>query len=78
MVLVFVNIRLDPEGIHELVGLYDVRATIVTHGAKLFVNAVDVLDTKLLGTHAAAWRFFAAASPWADARGWGNCAAWRH
>jgi hypothetical protein len=73
-----VNIKLDPEGIHELVGLYDVRAAIVTHGAELFVNSVDVLDTKLLGTDAALGRFLAATSPWAGARGWGNYAGGVH
>jgi hypothetical protein len=54
------------------------RAALAADGAELFVNSVDVLDTKLLGTHTAARRLFAAASPWADARGWGNCAARRH
>ncbi len=54
------------------------RAALAADGAELFVHAMDVFNTKLLGTHAAAWRFFAAASPWADARGWGNYAARSH
>ena len=70
--------RLNPKRIHDLVGVYDVRAALKTDGAELFVYAMDVLDTKLLGTHATTWRFLAAASPWADARGWGNCAARGH
>jgi hypothetical protein len=78
MVLVLVNIKLDPERIHEPVGFDDVRAALAADGAELFVHAMDVVDAKLLGTHAATRRLFAAASPWAGARGWGNCAAGSH
>ena len=77
-VMIYACDALDPEGIHELVGRHDVRAALKTDGAELFVYAMDVLDTKLLGTHATTWRFLAAASPWADARGWGNYARRRH
>jgi hypothetical protein len=73
-----VNIRLDPERIHELVGGYDVRAALAADRAELVVYAVDVFNTKLLGAHAATGRLLAATSPWAHARGWGNCAAWGH
>ena len=69
---------LDPEGIHGPVGYDDVRAALSADGAELFVNSVDVVDTKLLGTHAATRRLFAAASPWAGARGWGNYAGGSH
>ena len=54
------------------------RPALAADGAELFVHAMDVFDTKLLGTHATARRLFAAASPWADARGWGNYAARSH
>ncbi len=54
------------------------RAALAADGAELFVNSVDVVDTKLLGTHATTRRLFAAASPWAGARGWGNYAARSH
>ena len=70
--------RLNPKRIHDLVCVYDVRAALKTDGAELFVHAMDVLDTKLLGTYATTWRFLAAASPWAHARGWGNYARRRH
>ena len=77
--MLFVNGEwLYPEGIHEAVGCYDVRAALAADGAKLVVHAVDVVDTKLLGTYAALGRFLAAASPWAHARGWGNYAARSH
>ena len=69
---------LYPEGIHELVGRYDVRAALAADGAELVVHAMDVVDTKLLGTHATTRRLFAAASPWAGARGRGNYAARSH
>ena len=67
-----------PEGIHGPVGYDDVRAALAADGAELFVNSVDVVNTKLLGTHTAARRLLAAASPRAHARGWGNCAAGGH
>jgi hypothetical protein len=63
---------------HSPVGYNDVRAALKADGAELFVNSVDVFDTKLLATHATTRRLFAAASPWADARGWGSCAARVH
>ena len=63
---------------HSPVGYNDVRAALAADGAELFVYAMDVFDTKLLATHTATWRLFAAASPWADARGWGNYAARSH
>ncbi len=54
------------------------RAALAADGAELFVNSVDVVDTKMLGTDAALGRFLAAASPWTHARGWGNYAAGVH
>jgi len=78
MVFVLVNIKLDPERIHELVGYDDVRAALAADGAELGIHAMDVVDAKLLGTHTAARRLLAAASPRAHARGRGNCAAGGH
>ncbi len=70
--------ELDPKRIHDLVCLYDVRAALAADGAKLVIHAMDVFDTKLLATHATTRRLFAAASPWAGARGRGNYAARSH
>jgi hypothetical protein len=54
------------------------RPALAADGAELFVYTVDVFDTKLLATHTTTRRLFAAAAPWADARGWGNYAGGRH
>ncbi len=54
------------------------RAALAADGAELGIHAVNIFDTKLLATDATTGRLFAAASPWADARGWGNCAAGVH
>ncbi len=54
------------------------RAALSADGAELFVHAMDVLDTKSLGTNATARRLFAASAPWPRARGWGNYASGSH